>query len=82
LKALAEAAAKGVMPPAPDFSAPTHKRFRAKLAEVAALAEARELAGLKGWAYSGFAASSVKAVLRNRDLAVVALQASRWRQPI
>jgi hypothetical protein len=35
--AMLAAAEAGKLPPAPDFSAPTHERFRKKLAEVVAL---------------------------------------------
>ena len=39
-------ARQGELPPPPDFSAPTHARFRAKLAQIVALAEAGDIAAL------------------------------------
>jgi hypothetical protein len=39
--------AAGILPSQTDFPKPTHARFRAKLARLAELAEAGEIAGLK-----------------------------------
>ena len=39
----------GKLPAPPDFTAETHKRFRAKLAEVVALVEAGEAEALAAW---------------------------------
>ncbi len=39
-KAIVDQAQTGTLPPAPDFSKPTHARFRAKLAQIVAFAEA------------------------------------------
>jgi hypothetical protein len=58
-----------------DFSAETHARFRPRLAEVEKLAADKDIAGLKKWKYDGFAGTSVKSILRWRDLAVTALEA-------
>ena len=46
-KAIIEQAQAGALPAAPDFSTPTHARFRAKLAKLVALAEAGDIEGLK-----------------------------------
>jgi hypothetical protein len=73
--ALLAAAGRGEMPSPPDFSAPTHTRFRPKLAEVVALAEAGDLKALRSYRYEGFHSTSPKAILRYRDLAVIALEA-------
>jgi hypothetical protein len=72
-------AQSGVVPPAPDFSANTHARFRAKLAEVVALVEAGDVEALRAYAYPGFLSSSPKAILKYRDLALVALEARAAR---
>ena len=65
----------GKLPAPPDFAAETHARFRPKLAEVVALAEAGNVAGLAAWTPSWFIGSSTKAIMRYRDLALVALEA-------
>ena len=39
----------GALPQPPDFSKPTHARFRAKLAQIVALAEAADIAGLQAF---------------------------------
>ncbi len=46
-KAILDQAQTGALPQAPDFSKPTHARFRAKLAQIVALAEAGDIAGLQ-----------------------------------
>ncbi|MFT5946936.1 MAG: hypothetical protein ACI807_001185 [Paracoccaceae bacterium] len=69
LRAIAEA---GIVPPPPDFAAPTHARFRAALAEVVALAEAGDAAGLRAVEISA-ASSSPRAILRYRDAVLIAL---------
>jgi len=69
-----EAAQRGDLPPAPDFSAETHKRFRAKLAQVVAAAEAGDLAALRAFEINP-TSSSPKAIAKYRDLAVIALEA-------
>lgn len=68
-----EAAERGELPPVPDFSANTHKPFRKKLAEVVALMQAGDVAGLRAYPIEP-KSSSRKAICRFRDLAVVALE--------
>jgi hypothetical protein len=65
----------GVLPAVPNFEAETHKRFRAKLAEVIALVEAADVEALSTCRHDGFMGSSMKAVMRFRDLALAALEA-------
>lgn len=64
----------GALPPAPDFSKPTHARFRAKLAQIVALAEAGDIAGLQSFEINPVS-SSPKAMARYRDLCVIAITA-------
>lgn len=71
---IADNAARGILPPAPDFSAETHRRFRGKLAEIVALAEAGDVAALKAFSINPYS-SSPKALDRYRNLAVAALEA-------
>ena len=71
---VAAAAEAGVIPPAPDFSADTHKRFRKRLAELVAMAEAGDLAGLKADTTEPKSSSRV-ALCRWRDLAIKAIEA-------
>jgi hypothetical protein len=68
------AAERGVIPSAPDFSAATHTRFRGKLAEVVALVEAGNIAGLKAYKINPVS-SSPKAIDKYRNLAIIALKA-------
>ena len=75
-KAIIEQAQAGALPAAPDFSKPTHARFRAKLAKLVALAEAGDVEGLKAIEINPVS-TSPKAMARYRDLAVVALEAHR-----
>ncbi len=72
--AVLEAAQRGELPAAPDFSAATHARFRKKLAEAVALVEAGNLEGLRAFEINPIS-SSRKAIARYRDLAVIALEA-------
>jgi hypothetical protein len=69
-----EAAARGELPNAPDFSADTHKRFRPKLAELEALVAAGDIAGLRAYPINPIS-TSPKALNRYRNLAVTALEA-------
>jgi hypothetical protein len=75
--AFAEATAsaqRGVLPVAPDFSAPTHKAFRKKLETLVAAAKAGDVDALK--ADTTEPKSSSRAILcRWRDLTVTALEA-------
>jgi hypothetical protein len=48
-RAQIEADATGKMPSAPDFSAPTHERYRDKLAEVIKLAKPGDVKALKAF---------------------------------
>lgn len=68
------AAERGELPPAPDFSAATHARFRKRLAEIVALAEAGDVAGLRAVVINPVS-TSPKAMARYRDMAVIALKA-------
>ncbi len=67
-------ARQGELPPPPDFSAPTHARFRAKLAALVELAEKADAIGLRAIAINPVS-SSPKALARYRDLVVLAIEA-------
>ena len=73
-QAILDQAQTGVLPQAPDFSKPTHARFRAKLAQIVALAEAGDIAGLQAFEINPVS-SSPKAMARYRDLCVIAITA-------
>ena len=73
-QAILDQAQTGVLPPAPDFSKQTHARFRAKLAQIVALAEASDIAGLQAFEINPVS-SSPKAMARYRDLCVIAITA-------
>jgi hypothetical protein len=76
-RATIEAAAReGKLPEPPDFSAPTHTRFRNKLASVVELAKAGDLKGLQAFQINPVS-SSPKAIARYRDLCIIALEAHR-----
>ena len=62
------------MPQPPDFSKPTHARFRAKLDQIVALAEAGDIAALQAFEINPVS-SSPKAMARYRDLSVIAITA-------
>jgi hypothetical protein len=66
----------GKLPPAPDFSAATHARFRKRLSEIVGLVEKGDIRGLKQLTINPVS-SSPKAMLRYRDLAVLALESQR-----
>jgi hypothetical protein len=70
------AAREGKLPEPPDFSAPTHTRFRNKLASVVELAKAGDLKGLQAFQINPVS-SSPKAIARYRDLCIIALEARR-----
>jgi hypothetical protein len=72
--AMLAAAEAGKLPPAPDFGAPTHARFRKKLAEVVALVKTGDIRKLKAFEINPVS-SSPKAIDRYRNLAVIALAA-------
>jgi hypothetical protein len=73
-QAILDQAQSGVLPTAPDFSKPTHARFRAKLAQIVALAEAGDIAALQAFEINPVT-SSPKAIARYRDLCVIAIAA-------
>lgn len=73
-QAIREQAQSGALPTAPDFSKPTHARFRTKLAQIVAMAEAGDIAGLQAFEINPVS-SSPKAMARYRDLCVVAISA-------
>ena len=75
-KAIIEQAQTGALPAAPDFSKPTHARFRAKLAKLVALVEAGDIEGLKAIEINPVS-TSPKAMARYRELCVIALEARR-----
>lgn len=71
-----EVARSGALPEPPDFSAETHKRFRAKLAKLVALAVAGDIDSLKAVTINPVS-SSPKAMARYRDLCIIALGARK-----
>ena len=73
-KAILDQAQSCAMPQAPDFSKPTHARFRAKLAQIVALAETGDIAALQAFEINPVS-SSPKAMARYRDLCVIAITA-------
>jgi hypothetical protein len=73
-KASIEQAQAGALPAAPDFSKPTHARFRAKLEKLVVLAEAGDVEGLKAIEINPVS-TSPKALARYRDLAIIAIEA-------
>jgi hypothetical protein len=73
-QAILDHAQTGALPQEPDFSKPTHARFRAKLAQIVALAEAGDIAGLQAFEINPVS-SSPKAMTRYRDLCVIAITA-------
>ncbi len=73
-QAILDQAQMGALPEPPDFSKPTHARFRAKLAQIVALAEAGEIVGLLAFEINPVS-SSPKAMARYRDLCVIAITA-------
>lgn len=71
-------ARQGELPPPPDFSAPTHARFRAKLVSLVELAGKADATGLRAISINPVS-SSPKALARYRDLAVLAIEAREGR---
>ncbi len=69
-------ARQGEMPSPPDFSAPTHARFRAKLAALVEMAGKADATGLRAIPINPVS-SSPKALARYRDLAVLAIEARK-----
>jgi hypothetical protein len=74
LRGLREEASAGNLPAPPDFSAPTHARFRGKLEGLIALAEQGDIEGLRQVTINPVS-SSPKALARYRDLCVIVLAA-------
>lgn len=72
-------ARQGELPPPPDFSAPTHARFRAKLAALVELARKADATGLRAIPINPVS-SSPKALARYRDLAVLAIETRESRE--
>ena len=72
-QAISDQAQTGALPTAPDFSKPIHARFRAKLAQVVALAESGDIAALQAFKINPVS-SSPKAMARYRDLCVIAIR--------
>lgn len=73
-QAIRDQAQSGALPQPPDFSKPTHARFRVKLAQIVALAEAGDIAALQAFEINPVS-SSPKAMARYRDLCVMAITA-------
>jgi len=73
-QAILDHAQTGALPQAPDFSKLTHARFRAKLAQIVALADAGDIAALQAFEINPVS-SSPKAMARYRDLCVIAITA-------
>jgi len=71
-------AAAGKLPPAPDFSAETHARYRPKLTELQALVRAKDVKALKAFPIKPIS-TSPKALDRFRNLSVMALEAAGAR---
>ena len=71
-QAILDQAQTGALPQPPDFSKPTHARFRAKLAQIVTLAEAGDIVGLQAFEINPVS-SSPKAMARYRDLCVIAI---------
>jgi hypothetical protein len=74
LVAIETAARRGQLPEPPDFSAETHRRFRAKLQTVINFAKAGDLPGLRAFAVNPIS-TSPEAIDRYRKLCIVALEA-------
>lgn len=73
-QAILEQAQSGVLPQSPDFSKPTHARFRTKLAQVIDLAAVGDIEALQAFEINPVS-SSPKAIARYRDLCVIAITA-------
>ena len=70
-QAILDQAQTGALPQAPNFSKPTHARFRAKLAQIVALAEAGDIAALQTFEINPVS-SIPKPMARHRDICVIA----------
>lgn len=72
--AVQEAAERGELPAPPDFTAPTHARWRGRLAELVEMVNAGDVDGLRAASIPTYSRSP-RAMARYRDLAVIALEA-------
>jgi hypothetical protein len=75
-----DAAKRGELPAAPDFSAPTHARFRKRLDALISMVGRGDVAALKA-EHINPVSSSPKALAKFRDLAVIALEARAEATP-
>lgn len=75
-RVMAEAAARGDLPTAPDLSAETHQGYRGALRKVVAMVERRDLDGLMNHKMKP-TCSGPKMIIRYRDLAIHALKVRR-----
>jgi len=73
-QSILDQAQTSALPPTPDFSKPTHARFRARMAQIVALAEAGDIAALQAFEINPVS-SSPKAMARYRDLCVIGITA-------
>ena len=78
--AVLAAAQAGELPPPPDFTAPTHARYRDAAKALVDMANAGDIEGLKATEIKAYS-SSPKAMAKYRDLAVIALEARRAAEP-
>ncbi len=80
-KAIAEAAARGELPPVPDFSKPTHRGYQKVHGEVVAMVEAGDIAGLekKQFRTSGSSGKMLDTYRLNAIAALKALRAAKRR---
>ncbi|MEI4481172.1 MULTISPECIES: hypothetical protein [unclassified Phyllobacterium] len=69
-------AEKGILPPVPDFRAPTHARFRKKLEEVVRLVEARDIETLRKLVIKP-TSTSPRAIAKYIELAILALASQK-----
>jgi len=76
--AVLAAAQAGKLPPPPDFSAPTHARYRNTAELLVDMVKAGDIKGLKAMVIPLYS-SSPKALAKYRDLAVIALEAEARR---
>lgn len=74
-RAVIEAAERGDIPEPPDFSAATHKPYRKRLDVLVELVNAGDIRGLEDVDMLPPRSSSPKALLRYRDMALIALRA-------
>ena len=73
-QAILDHAQTNALPQPPDFSKPTRARFHGKLAQIVALVEAGDIAGLQAFEINPVS-SSAKALARYRDFCLIAIGA-------